>query len=134
MKIKCRDCGRSMYMPGREVIKERRYDEYEELLAKAMEAAAAAYEDYDKNLPSDYKADHGRVWISLDDGRSSFARFIQARHPGLFTFWNRRSGCSYLVSAEDYRAAIAYAMAFREVLAEGGIGVTVVSVPIERGN
>ena len=105
------------------IAKEKRYEEYESLLASAIAAASAAAAQ-----PGPFS--EGKVWLALDDGCSSFARFLKSEHPGMFMFVSRYVGCACLVEG-DFREAVAYAMAFRDVLSGGGIGVTVVSVPIE---
>ena len=129
MKTTCRECGRTAYLNNREVQKEARYDEYEILLARAQAAGASAIE-YRANESAPFT--HGEVWLALDDGRSSFARFIHARHPGLFTFRNRQRGTCHAVDyIEDFTAAVDYAIAFRDVLAEGGVSITLISRPIE---
>lgn len=108
--------------------KEARYEEYEVLLRNAMAAGEKARaHGYKYPEPA-----YGAVWVSLDDGRTSFARFMRAKHPGMFQYRNRQNGSCWLLNIDDYRDAMLYAIAFRNVLAEHDITVTIHGRPIER--
>ena len=131
MKSKCPDCGKTVFTNNREKQKNERYDEYETLLVKAMEAGSKAI-DYTYDYPG--PPARGIVMVSLDDGTSSFAHFLRERHPGMFVHRGRNTGTCWQVIQLDYRDAMNYAIAFRDVLVDRGVSVTLNSTPFTREN
>lgn len=113
--------------------KEARYAKYRELLEQAhtagRDAALEAVPFADRRI--------GSVWVQLDDGRSSFARFIRQGNVAGWRHGGRQIGLYLPAPAEfgNVGKATAWAMAFRAVLAGGDVAVTVgmrvVTVPGE---
>lgn len=108
--------------------KEARYKEFQDLLDEAVAAGQQAARAVPERAGQ--QARHGAVRVQLDDGRTSFARFIREEHEGeedegMFRRGNRRTRNYLPVGYADYDKALAYAEAVREVLLRGGIGVSI---------
>lgn len=104
------------------VAKVARYAGYRVLVERALEAGSAAMLAYE-SVPAGYRR-RGAAWVAVDDGRSSFARFL--RDAGDARWKRNRELGSYLpVILPDLDEALACARAIGRVLTNGGASVTV---------
>lgn len=103
--------------------KERRYAGYQVLVGTALEAAGQAVLDY-VAVPAGQRR-RGAVWVALPDGRSSFAHFLRESGDPRWKRGNKQMGTYLPVNFPDLDKALAWARAFRDVLADGEVAVTV---------
>jgi hypothetical protein len=104
--------------------REARYKEYRALLDRAVAAGVQAVHEVPA-VPRGQRR-RGAVWLRVADGRSSFARFVMTQDTGVtWRRGNRKMGNHAPVDFPDIRQSLAYAQAIRDVLASGGVTVTV---------
>lgn len=103
--------------------KEARYAEFRVLLERALGAGDSAAVGHPARSAAQRR--RGAVWVRLEDGRSSFARFLREDAVPGWKRGSRKMGNYRPVDFQDFDRAMAWGEAFAAVLCEGGVQVTV---------